>query len=132
MATDIYMPLMGLTMSEGTVVRWLKSTGNPVKKGEAVLEIETDKATVEIEAPSDGVIGPILVAEGKTVPVGTILSHVLSSAEYGARSSASCARSSMTEASCAGNPRSRKMLPLDLLMRFAMLYSSFSITLASR
>ena len=74
MAIDIYMPLMGLTMSEGTVVRWLKSVGNPVKKGEAVLEIETDKATIEIEAPSDGVIGPILVAEGAVVPVGTILS----------------------------------------------------------
>ena len=81
MAIDIYKPLMGLTMSEGTVVRWLKSVGNPVKKGEAVLEIETDKATIEIEAPSDGVIGPILVAEGAVVPVGTILSYVLAPGE---------------------------------------------------
>ena len=57
MATDIYMPLMGLTMSEGTVVRWLKATGDPVKKGEPVLEIETGKATMELEAPSNGFLG---------------------------------------------------------------------------
>ncbi|MFN8442407.1 MAG: dihydrolipoamide acetyltransferase family protein [Caldilineaceae bacterium] len=84
MATDIYMPLMGLTMSEGTVVRWLKATGDPVKKGESVLEIETDKATMELEAPSDGFLGNILVGDGTTVPVGTVLSHVLASGEKSA------------------------------------------------
>jgi len=81
MASDIFMPLMGLTMTEGTVARWIKATGDSVKKGETVLEIETDKAVVEIEAPSDGVLGPILVGDGKTVPVGTILSHVLAPGE---------------------------------------------------
>ncbi|MFN8486307.1 MAG: dihydrolipoamide acetyltransferase family protein [Caldilineaceae bacterium] len=81
MATDIYMPLMGLTMSEGTVSRWLKAEGAMVKKGEPVLEIETDKATVEIEAPSDGIIGPLLVQDGTVVPVGTILSYVLAPGE---------------------------------------------------
>jgi pyruvate dehydrogenase E2 component (dihydrolipoamide acetyltransferase) len=95
MAIDIYMPLMGLTMSEGTVSRWLKTEGHPVKKGEPVLEIETDKATVEIEAPAEGMIGPILVAEGAVVPVGTILSYVLApgeqapNPEFGARNAES-------------------------------------------
>jgi pyruvate dehydrogenase E2 component (dihydrolipoamide acetyltransferase) len=81
MATDIYMPLMGLTMSEGAVVRWLKAVGASVKKGEALVEIETDKATMEIESPSDGVLGEILIAEGTTVPVGTVLSHVYAPGE---------------------------------------------------
>jgi pyruvate dehydrogenase E2 component (dihydrolipoamide acetyltransferase) len=81
MPADIFMPLMGLTMSEGTVARWLKAAGDPVRKGEAVLEIETDKAVIEIEATDDGVLGPILVGNGATVPVGTILSHVLAPSE---------------------------------------------------
>ena len=88
MATDIYMPLMGLTMSEGTVVRWLKATGDPVKKGEPVLEIETDKATMELEAPSNGFLGKILVANGTLVAVGTVLSHVLEAGETIAESAA--------------------------------------------
>jgi pyruvate dehydrogenase E2 component (dihydrolipoamide acetyltransferase) len=81
MATDIFMPLMGLTMSEGTVVRWYKSEGATVQKGDPVLEIETDKATMDIEAPESGVLGPILVNAGAIVPVGTILSHVLAPGE---------------------------------------------------
>lgn len=90
MATDIFMPLMGLTMSEGTVVRWYKQAGDAVQKGDPVLEIETDKATMDIEAPESGVLGPILVPASTIVPVGTILSHVLapgekSSAELGMR-----------------------------------------------
>jgi pyruvate dehydrogenase E2 component (dihydrolipoamide acetyltransferase) len=81
MATDIFMPLMGLTMSEGTVVRWYKQVGDTVQKGDPVLEIETDKATMDIEAPESGLIGPILVKAGTIVPVGTILSHVLAVGE---------------------------------------------------
>ncbi len=81
MATDIYMPQLGLTMTEGTVVRWLKAEGDPVKKGQPVLEIETDKVTMEIEAPADGVLGPILVEAGRAVPIGAPLSHVLAPGE---------------------------------------------------
>jgi pyruvate dehydrogenase E2 component (dihydrolipoamide acetyltransferase) len=80
-ATEIYMPQLGLTMTEGIVVRWLKSEGDPVTRGEVVLEIETDKVTTEIEAPADGVLGPILAEEGSVVPVGGLLSHVLKSGE---------------------------------------------------
>ena len=85
MAEDIYMPQLGLTMTEGKVVRWLKAAGEPVRKGEPVLEIETDKVSVEVEAPADGVLGPILVEAGASVPIGGMLSHVLGVGEQGRR-----------------------------------------------
>ncbi len=81
MAEDIYMPQLGLTMTEGKVVRWLKAAGDPVRKGEPVLEVETDKVSIEVEAPADGILGPILVEAGASVPIGGMLSHVLTEAE---------------------------------------------------
>ncbi len=83
MSAEIYMPQLGLTMTEGKVVRWLKAAGDPVRKGEPVLEIETDKVTAEIEAPADGLLGPILVRAGASVPIGGVLSHVLAAEEQG-------------------------------------------------
>jgi pyruvate dehydrogenase E2 component (dihydrolipoamide acetyltransferase) len=80
-ATDIYLPQLGLTMTEGTVTRWLKAAGDPVQRGEPVAEIETDKVTTEIEAPADGILGPILVPAGGTAPIGGLLSHVLAPGE---------------------------------------------------
>ena len=73
MATQIYMPQMGFDMKEGTLVRWIKHEGDPVKKGEAIAEIETDKAVVEIEAFASGVLRQITVKEGATVPVGEVI-----------------------------------------------------------
>lgn len=81
MATDIYLPQLGLTMTEGTVTRWLKAAGDPVQRGEPVAEIETDKVTTEIEAPADGILGPILVPAGGVAPIGGLLSHVLAPGE---------------------------------------------------
>ncbi|MDP6455631.1 MAG: dihydrolipoamide acetyltransferase family protein [SAR202 cluster bacterium] len=76
MATELTMPQMGYDMQEGTVVRWLKSEGSPVQMGEAVAEIETDKAVVEFESYGEGVLLKILVAEGTTVPVGEVIALV--------------------------------------------------------
>jgi len=81
MATEIYMPQLGLTMTEATVLRWLKAKGDPVQKGEPVLEIETDKVVAEVEAPADGVLGTILATEGVVVPVGQVISYVLAPGE---------------------------------------------------
>ena len=67
------MPQMGYDMQEGTVVRWMKSEGDEVKRGEVIAEIETDKAVVEMEAYDSGVLRKILVAEGTTVPVGQLI-----------------------------------------------------------
>ncbi|HEY4721802.1 MAG TPA: biotin/lipoyl-containing protein, partial [Anaerolineae bacterium] len=73
MATKVTMPQMGFDMTEGKVARWLKKVGDPVKHGEAVVEIETDKVNIESEALTDGMLREILVTEGATVPVGSLI-----------------------------------------------------------
>jgi len=69
----IVMPKLGLTMTEGTLTRWLKTPGEPVKEGEVIFEFESEKSIMEYEAPADGTLGKILVDEGVTVPCGTPL-----------------------------------------------------------
>ncbi|HTP08158.1 MAG TPA: dihydrolipoamide acetyltransferase family protein [Anaerolineae bacterium] len=76
MATKVTMPQMGFDMTEGKVARWLKKVGDPVKKGEAVVEIETDKVNIESEAQGNGVLREILVGDGTTVPVGTMIAII--------------------------------------------------------
>jgi len=71
MAEMITMPKLGFDMAEGTLVRWVKSEGEPFKKGEVLAEIETDKATVEVEAQYDAVLLKHLLEEGTIVPIGT-------------------------------------------------------------
>lgn len=76
MATKILMPEMGEGVDEGTVVRWLKHVGDAVKRDEAVLEIETDKVTVEVMADSSGVLLSVNAQEGQTVKAGTVLAVI--------------------------------------------------------
>ncbi|MCH8108827.1 MAG: 2-oxo acid dehydrogenase subunit E2 [Chloroflexi bacterium] len=76
MATELTMPQMGYDMQEGTIVRWLKSEGAEVQLGEAIAEIETDKAVVEFESYAEGLLQKILVAEGSTVPVGQAIAII--------------------------------------------------------
>ena len=70
MATEITMPRLSDTMSEGTVAKWRKQVGEKVDKGDILVEIETDKATMELEAFQAGILGQITVSEGQTVPIG--------------------------------------------------------------
>ncbi len=76
MATNLNMPQMGYDMQEGTLVRWLKSVGDEVSLGDAVAEIETDKAVVEFESTAEGVLLELLVEEGTTVAVGESIATV--------------------------------------------------------
>ncbi len=71
MATTVTMPKMGFDMVEGKLLRWLKKVGDPVKAGEPLAEIETEKVNIEFEAPASGVLKAVLIQEGTTVPVGT-------------------------------------------------------------
>lgn len=71
MATTVTMPKMGFDMVEGKLLRWLKKVGDPVKAGEPLAEIETEKVNIEFEAPASGVLKAVLIEEGTTVPVGT-------------------------------------------------------------
>jgi 2-oxoglutarate dehydrogenase E2 component (dihydrolipoamide succinyltransferase) len=76
-AVDVVMPQMGVSVSEGTITKWLKTPGDPVSADETLLEISTDKVDTEVPCPADGVLGQILVQEGETVPVGTVIATIL-------------------------------------------------------
>ena len=78
------MPKMGDAMTEGKVVRWYKKAGDAVKKGEPVLEIETDKVNLDLEAEQDGTLGDLAAQEGQVVPVGGVLSNILGAGEKAA------------------------------------------------
>jgi pyruvate dehydrogenase E2 component (dihydrolipoamide acetyltransferase) len=73
---DIVMPQMGESIAEGTLSRWLKKVGDEVKRDEPIFEISTDKVDAEIPAPSNGVLAEILVTEGQTVPVQTVVARL--------------------------------------------------------
>jgi pyruvate dehydrogenase E2 component (dihydrolipoamide acetyltransferase) len=76
LATNIVMPQMGYDMREGTVVKWHKSEGEEVARGEVIADIETDKATVEFEAYTSGVLRRILADEGVAIPVGELIAII--------------------------------------------------------
>jgi pyruvate dehydrogenase E2 component (dihydrolipoamide acetyltransferase) len=75
------MPALGMAQDTGILVRWLKHEGDPVAKGDLIMEIETDKATVEIEAPATGILGGIRAREGDVVPVGETVAWILEPGE---------------------------------------------------
>ncbi len=76
-AVDVVMPQMGVSVSEGTITKWLKSEGESIEADEALLEISTDKVDTEVPSPASGVLGAILVQEGETVDVGTTIATIL-------------------------------------------------------
>ncbi|UYZ14196.1 2-oxo acid dehydrogenase subunit E2 [Brevibacillus sp. WF146] len=76
MAHEVIMPKLGMAMVEGTVIAWKKRAGDAVKKGEGIVEISSEKIEMEVEAPADGVLLRIDVAEGGVVPYGTVLGVV--------------------------------------------------------
>lgn len=71
------MPALGVAMSEGLLLQWLKSAGETVAAGESIMEIETDKSTMEVESPAAGVVGELLFEPGAVVPVGVEMTHIL-------------------------------------------------------
>ncbi len=76
MAETITMPKLGFDMQEGTLVRWVKNEGEAIKKGDVLAEIETDKATVEVESSASGIVRKLLVDQGAIVPIGSAIAIV--------------------------------------------------------
>jgi pyruvate/2-oxoglutarate dehydrogenase complex dihydrolipoamide acyltransferase (E2) component len=74
--TEVVMPQMGVSVSEGTITKWLKSEGEHIGRDEPLLEISTDKVDTEVPSPGEGVVAQILVQEGETVEVGTVLAVI--------------------------------------------------------
>ena len=84
MPANVIMPALELAQETGKVLRWLKKPGDTVAKGEPVVEIETDKVTVEVEAPAAGVLREITAHEGDVIPVGRAIAQIFAAGEAGA------------------------------------------------
>src|SRR6266540_7148279 len=76
MATKVHMEALSPTMEEGRLVKWNKHEGDPVKTGDTLAEVETDKAVMELVARADGQLIKVMVAEGTTVPVGSVVAYI--------------------------------------------------------
>ena len=81
MAKSVIMPALGMAQETGTLISWLKQEGDSVVKGEPLMEIETDKATVEIESPESGVLGGVTAQVGDVIPVGQTIAWILAAGE---------------------------------------------------
>jgi pyruvate dehydrogenase E2 component (dihydrolipoamide acetyltransferase) len=81
MATDVIMPALGVAQEKGTLLSWRKAEGESVAKGEPLMEVETDKATVEIEAPASGILTNVTASAGDEVPVGERIAVILAPGE---------------------------------------------------
>ncbi|WP_052889618.1 2-oxo acid dehydrogenase subunit E2 [Thermogemmatispora carboxidivorans] len=88
MATRVIMPALGMAQETGKILRWLKREGEPVNQGEPLAEIETDKATVELEAPASGLLSAVTASEGEDIPVGQQIALILAPGEQPASLSA--------------------------------------------
>jgi pyruvate dehydrogenase E2 component (dihydrolipoamide acetyltransferase) len=81
MATNVIMPALGVAQQTGTLLKWLKAEGESVSKGEPLMEVETDKATVEIEAAASGILTHVTAKPGDEVPVGNKIAVILAPGE---------------------------------------------------
>jgi 2-oxoglutarate dehydrogenase E2 component (dihydrolipoamide succinyltransferase) len=94
---DILTPALGESVTEATIAKWTKKVGDPVKKDELLVELETDKVSLEVVSPADGVLGEIKAAEGDNVVPGTILGSVTEGASAGAPAQAKAAPAAKAE-----------------------------------
>src|SRR5271169_6832070 len=93
MPIEVLMPALSPTMEKGNLAKWLKKEGDSVKSGDVIAEIETDKATMEVEATDEGTLGKILVPEGTAdVAVNTPIAMILSDGEDAASLNSPAAR----------------------------------------
>lgn len=81
MAKDVVMPALGMAQETGTLLQWLKAPGDMVTKGEPLMEVETDKAAVEVEAPASGILAEVTAQPGDEIPVGQVIARILTAEE---------------------------------------------------
>lgn len=87
MPHDVIMPALGMAQDTGLIVSWLKNAGDPVKVGDPLIEVETDKATMEVEAQAEGFLVDVQAAAGEAVPVGDLIARISETAENSVQSS---------------------------------------------
>ena len=76
MSRDVIMPALGMAQKTSLIVRWLKQAGDQVKKGDILMEVETDKAVMEVEADADGTLTDVSAGAGEEVPVGEMIARI--------------------------------------------------------
>src|SRR5262245_16197492 len=96
MATSVVMPALEMAQETGKIVSWVKKEGEAIRKGEILLEVETDKAVVEVEASADGVLGGVKSQAGDVVPVGTTIAWILAPGEQVPKEAAPAAPAART------------------------------------
>ncbi len=100
--SDILVPTLGESVTEATVAKWLKGAGDPVKKDETLVELETDKVSLEVSAPEDGVLGEIVAQEGDTVGIGALLGRIAAGGAGAVKSAPAAAPAAKPAAPAAG------------------------------
>lgn len=104
MSTPVIMPKFGMAQEEGTIIRWVKQAGDAVEKGDTLLEVQTDKIDMEVEAPATGVLGAIRFGPDATVPVATVIATIYATAE--------AAAGAIPAGSSVGSPAGREASPV--------------------
>jgi 2-oxoglutarate dehydrogenase E2 component (dihydrolipoamide succinyltransferase) len=110
---QILVPTLGESVSEATVAQWLKKEGEAVKADEPIVELETDKVTLEVNAPEDGVITSIVIAEGDTVEVGTLLGELTAGAVASDAAPAKEEKAPAKAAAAAPAPAAKEAAPVE-------------------
>jgi 2-oxoglutarate dehydrogenase E2 component (dihydrolipoamide succinyltransferase) len=119
MATEIRVPTLGESVSEATIGRWFKKPGDPVKADEPVVELETDKVTLEVNAPASGTLGDIVAKDGETVAPGAVLGSIVDGGAGAqvpapARSAPAKSQPAPAQAAPAAQPASRAAAPASV------------------
>jgi 2-oxoglutarate dehydrogenase E2 component (dihydrolipoamide succinyltransferase) len=111
MAIDVVMPQMGESIAEGTVVRWIKKPGDKVDRDEPLLEISTDKVDAEIPSPAAGTLSEVLVKEGETVAVNSVVARIAGEGEAAAQAPAPAPKPTVAQAIPSAPESSRSPAP---------------------
>ena len=111
---DILTPALGESVTEATIAKWTKTVGDPVKKDELLVELETDKVSLEVVSPADGVLGDIKAAEGDNVVPGTVLGSVTEGASAGAAPAAAPAKAAKADAKAASAAAAPAAAAIDI------------------
>src|ERR1700761_7919069 len=111
--TEIRVPTLGESVTEATIGRWFKKAGDAVAVDEPLVELETDKVTIEVPAPSAGTLGEITAKDGETVAVGALLGQINDGAAAAAKPAAASAKAAPPPAAAALAPATPKAPPVD-------------------
>ncbi|HEX7588668.1 MAG TPA: dihydrolipoamide acetyltransferase family protein [Anaerolineae bacterium] len=113
MATNIVMPALGMAQETGKLLQWLKAEGEHVEKGDLLMQIETDKVTVEIEAPASGTLANVTAAPGADIAVGQVIAILLAPGESAPPRPISSSQSITPAQSVAPQPKSNSRFPIS-------------------